>query len=62
LHLAEYAQQHIFGGLGQQPDEGRRVCAVAKVLKVHRTTQYRALASAAEDGHETVSPIQDGPW
>ena len=43
-------------------DEGRPVCAVAKILKVHRTTLYWALASAAEDGHKTVSPIPDGPW
>jgi DNA invertase Pin-like site-specific DNA recombinase len=31
-------------------DEGRSVCAVANILKVHRTTLYRALTPAAEDG------------
>jgi DNA invertase Pin-like site-specific DNA recombinase len=43
-------------------DEGHPVCAVAKILKVHRTTLYRALTLAAEDGHETPSPTPDGPW
>jgi len=42
-------------------DEGRPVCAVAKILKVHRTTIYRALTPAAEDGHETPSPTPNGP-
>ena len=34
----------------------------AEVLKIHRTTLYRALAPASEDDHETPSPISDGPW
>lgn len=33
--------------------EGSPVCAVAKILHVHRTTLYRALDPAAENGRET---------
>jgi DNA invertase Pin-like site-specific DNA recombinase len=35
--------------------EGRPVCAVAKILKVHRTTLYRALAPAADPRRGTAS-------
>ena len=30
-------------------DEGRPVCEVAKILKVHRATLYRALVSSADE-------------
>ncbi|MEA1053516.1 hypothetical protein U5801_27475 [Lamprobacter modestohalophilus] len=35
---------------------------MAKILKIHRITLYRALAQAAEDDQEPPSPILDGTW